>query len=155
MKYIPLTQGKYALVDDEDYEVFIQWKWCYYQEGYAARKSDFIPRKTVLMHRKIMQAPTGMQVDHINGDKLDNRRANLRLCTSQQNTLNQPKRRMETSSQYKGVCRDKKTGRWRAMITVNGKQKSLGRFADEIDAAKAYDDAAIQHHGEFASINFP
>ena len=104
------------------------------------------------MHRLIMQAIDGQYVDHINGDGLDNRRENLRICTHAQNMQNQMPVRLGTSK-YKGVSWDKVAKKWAAHINLDGKPKKLGRFVAEEDAAKAYDSAAIEHYGEYARPN--
>jgi hypothetical protein len=155
-KQIPLNHGQVALVDDEDYDALISMKW-YYAEGYARRSDPDRPGGIQFMHRLILNAPTGLQVDHINGDKLDNRRSNLRLCTGSQNVRNTGKRRGTFSSVYKGVSLHKASGRWMAHIRISGRSGPLflGYFAFEIDAANAYDHAAREHHGEFAYVNFP
>lgn len=101
------------------------------------------------MHRLILDAPKGMQVDHINGNGLNNRRENIRLCTHEQNSYNQQK--PYGSSKYKGVCR--KRGKWDAQIRASGKIIWLGSFATEDEAANAYDEAALKHFGEFAFTN--
>lgn len=148
MKKILLTQGKYAIVDDEDFDELNQQKWFFHSNGYAVGKVD---GKAVYMHRVIAGTPSYMLTDHANGDKLDNQRTNLRICTYAQNGYNQ--RTNSGSSIYKGVCwitRDKK---WRAQITLNKKRKFLGYFNNEIDAAKAYNEAATEHYGEFACLN--
>jgi len=101
-----------------------------------------------------MNAPKGCLVDHINGDGLDNRRANLRLATPSQNNCNKPG--FNKSSKYKGVSRtDLKKKQWRAVIHYNNEMIHLGRFCNEVAAAKAYDKAAKKYHGEFAYLNFP
>lgn len=145
MKEIPLTKGKVTLVDDADYAWLLQQRWRF-RSGYA--RSD----KTS-MHRLIMNAPRDMEVDHINGDTLDNRRKNLRLATVKQNRMNRSKHKI-TSSQYKGVSWEKRSSKWRARIKLNRKFIYLGIFASEIDAANAYDKAAHIYHGEFARANF-
>jgi hypothetical protein len=106
------------------------------------------------MHRQILGAPPGQQVDHINGDTLDNRRVNLRLATHGQNQHNRGKYRNNKSG-YKGVSWDKAAGKWRAQIKFNNKKYNLGRYHDPIEAALAYDAAAIRLHGAFARLNFP
>lgn len=155
MKEIQLTKGKFALVDDEDYEWLSQWKWFTHSNGYAVRGEGTWPRqKIVLMHRAIMQVPSGMEVDHTNGGKLDNRRANLRICNHTENMRNR-KSQSGGTSQFKGVFWDKHYQKWRAQIKVNNKRFHLGRFEKEVDAARSYDDAALEHHGEYARLNFP
>lgn len=151
-KHISLGHGRYTTVDDEDYEFLSRWKWCYQPRGYgyAARSSG--RSKTFHMHRVIMNAPKGLEVDHINGDGLDNRRSNLRLCTKAQNQYNQrPKCR--GTSQFKGVSWKTTANRWVAQIQVNGRKLFLGYFQNETEAAQAYDQAARQLFGEFARPN--
>jgi len=153
-KEIPLTQGKVAIVDDEDFERLSQYKWCYATVGYAVRFEQVNgKRRGVFMHRQIMQPPKDLEVDHINGDKLDNRRSNLRIVTRQQNRFNERPRK-GTSSKYKGVSWYKQTRRWEAYIKINGKKKRIGYFNDEIEAALAYDRAARELFGEYAKTNF-
>lgn len=155
MKKIPLTKGYIALVDDSFFEKISSHKW-FFQSGYAARS---LCRKGVRsnwkMHWSVIGKPeVGMVVDHINGNGLDNRLENLRFCTSSQNTKNQVKHCRNTSG-YKGVVKysGKKSDRWTARISVNNKIFRLGRFNSPKDAAKAYNEAAIKYHGEFANIN--
>jgi hypothetical protein len=153
MKYIKLTQGKQAIVDDEDFGWLNQWKWQTRKTPincYAHRTES---RRTIIMHRLIMNPPPEMQIDHINHDGLDNRRCNLRICTSSQNNRNQRPRK--ASSQYKGVSWYKDYGKWEAYIQENGKQKRIGYFNDEVMAAKAYDQKAVELYREFACLNFP
>ena len=153
MKEIELTQGKVAIVDDEDFEYISQWKWCYTinqksRSGYAIR------RPGILMHRVINKTPPGMQTDHINGNGLDNRKENLRSCTRTQNKAN-VKMNRNNKSGYKGVSREKKRKTWRAHIRIGGKGRALGRFDILEEAARAYDRAAREKFGEFARLNFP
>ena len=151
-KSITLTQGKSVLVDDEDFEKLNQHKW-YYHQGYAFRKAGpRIFQVSIFMHREIMQTPDGMETDHINGDSLDNRRENLRICTHAENLRNR-KMNSGNKSGYKGVYWFSQRGKWRAAITLNGKNVHLGLFTDPADAAKAYDKAAQEHFGEFARTN--
>ena len=101
-----------------------------------------------------MNAPAGMQIDHINGNGLDNRKVNLRLCNSSQNQRNARKRKSGTS-RFKGVDWHKESKKWRARICVNRKRIHIGRYKSEFEAAQAYDKKAIELFGEFASLNFP
>ena len=154
MKKIKLTQGKFALVDDKDFEKVNQYKWHAsksYNTFYAIRKKD---GETIRMHRVIMGFVKGdlRQVDHINSNGLDNRRSNLRECSNQQNQFNM-KARIGCSSKYKGVSWAKGRNKWLAQIQVDDKDFHLGYFKREIDAAKAYDKKATELCGEFARLN--
>jgi hypothetical protein len=155
---IPLTRGKYAIVDPDDYHSLAAHKWQLHQNrtvSYAVRtvRRPGQPNKLMPMHRQVMNAPPGMLVDHINHDGLDNRKANLRLATPSQNSRNQRKCK-PTASRYKGLSWDRDGKKWRVRIRANGRYIPLGRFNDEIQAARAYDEAAKKYHGEFASLNF-
>ena len=154
MKQIELTQGQYAIVDDDDFEELNQYNW-YFNNGYAVRAVT-VPKskqKKQLMHRLITNCPADMDVDHINHDKLDNRKSNLRICSTSENMQNQKLRTHVKTSVYKGVCFNKQAGKWMALIGLDNKQKHLGSFIDEIDAAIAYNVAAIEMFGEFALLN--
>ena len=155
MKTIPLTRGHGALVDDEDYDRIASVKWYASVQSnvtYANRDTcESGKRVTVSMHRFIMQPPKGMRVDHINGDGLDNRKANLRICTPGENLRNQ--RRAKGRSAFKGVSFHAHNKKWRAQICVDGRRMCLGYFPDERSAAMKYDAAALIHFGEFACTN--
>ena len=153
-KLIPLTQGKFAIVDAEDYEFLIQFKWCY-NTGYAVRATwDKINKKTgiIYLHRFLITTKKGEIVDHINGDRLDNRKCNLRLCTHVQNIYNCGMSKNNTSG-FKGVYWHKRSKAWRAKICHNRKTIVLGEFKTAKEAAVAYDEAALKCHGEFAVTN--
>jgi hypothetical protein len=155
-----LGEGRFAIVDPADYYRLNNFQW--YANGednliYALRTviSPHKKTKTVRMHREIMNAHEGILVDHRNRNALDNRRSNLRLATHSQNCCNRGKKRCKTSSRFIGVCFDKESRLWRAYVSYQKKRIYLGRFHSEIDAARAYDEAAKKHHGEFARLNFP
>lgn len=150
MKVIPLTKNKLAFVDDSDYAKLAVYSWVF-NGRYASRKSS--DNRTVYMHREILKASDNLEVDHINGNCLDNRRSNLRLANHQQNMRNQ-KPIKGKSSQYKGVSWDKSHNRWQSYIHINDYKKHIGYFKDEIQAARAYDAEAIKLFGEYARLNF-
>lgn len=152
MHEIQLTQDKVALIDDDDLDLVDGYKWHAHcnQSGhwYAKTRSG-----TLSMHRQIMNPSEGFEVDHINGDGLDNRRENLRIVTSTQNKGNM-KKQEGRSSEYKGVTWDKSRNKWIVHIHKQDKQVYLGRYFDEEIAAKVYDDAAREYFGEHANTNF-
>lgn len=158
MKRIKLTQGKFALVDDADFEWLNQWKWRVNAQGYAVRREYTRISKGVRhavdfrMHRQIMGEPQGMEVDHEDGEGLNNQRYNLRVATHQQNLANRPKQKNNTSG-YKGVSWSKQNKKWWAHICVSGKTISIGHYKDIKEAAKAYNEAASIHQGSFARLN--
>ncbi len=151
VRMIPLGDGFYAYVDAPDYEWLSRWKWHMHSGGYAARNEK---GKTIFMHRQIMQPPKGMLVDHSDGNKANNCRSNLHLCTGPENQRSRRKAR-GCVSQYKGVFYDKRCHKWFAKYRENGKYHGLGYYDLEVDAARAYDRAAILHYGDFARPNFP
>ena len=150
MKIITLTQDKFAIVDDEDYEYLNQWKWYPLQKSttcYATRHEN---NKIIKMHRIVMDAPVGMDVHHINGNGLDNTKQNMRVCTRSMHQYN----RHPKKGKYKGVTMSGRTGKWQARIKVNKKYISLGYYTNKEDAARAYDKAVRKYAGEFARTNF-
>lgn len=157
MKAIPLTQGKVALVDDEDFDWLNKWKWCATKDRntwYAVRaqwKNGKYIR--IIMHRLILRAPCGTETDHKDRNGLNNQRDNLRLATTVQNQQNKIKQR-GLSSQYKGVSWRKDIAKWRVQIFIKGKRLYLGHFHSEKQAANAYDRAARKHFRKYARLNF-
>lgn len=151
-KTIPLTKGAQTIVDADAYESLAAHRWKLDSAGYVARTKYGCDGPTyLLMHRVIMDAPAGAQVDHKDGDPLNNCRTNLRLCTGSQNQGNS--RRDLGRSGFRGVSKIRK--RWMAYISVKNQRVYLGLFVDREDAARAYDAAALEHFGEFATLNFP
>lgn len=157
MKEIELTQGKVALVDDEDYEYLSQFKWCAHKNGntwYATRLVyENGNKSSITMHRAITQVAKGMVVDHINHNGLDNRKENLRTCTKAENSRNRIKGFTTKSSKYKGVYFYKPRNKWKARIITKREYKYLGLHQTEEAAALAYNQAAKELHGEFALLN--
>ena len=149
MKKIKLTQSRYALVDDEDYESVSRWKWTYGKHGYAYRNDR---GKKIYMHRLIMDAPDNMEVNHRSGNGIDNQRGNLQVCFHSSNLSNRGPQKNNTSG-YKGVTWHKQTGKWLAQIVAKGRMYYLGLFVDIEDAARAYNEAALLYHGDFAYLN--
>jgi len=154
MKEISLSQGKTTLVDDEDYEWLRQFNW------YAVNWKDvwhvrgWVNGEKVRIHRFITDCPKGLQVDHANGNPLDNRRVNLRICTGHQNQGNR-RISVNNKSGYKGVRWDKAREKWAAVISIDDHPHFLGRYLEIEAAARAYDAAARKTFGEFARLNFP
>lgn len=151
-KRIKLTKNKYTLVDDDIAEILNQYKWQITQNGYA-RRVDSFHKKYFLMHREIMNLTKSdnYQVDHINGNKLDNRKCNLRKCISTENAMNIRKTTKLKSSKYKGISQIKSRygKQWKARIGVNNKSIFLGWFKTEEEAYNAYKSAVDLYHKEF------
>lgn len=159
MKHIELSQSKVAIVDDEDYVKLNTRNWYakFTQSGkvtYAVchKTVSAGKQKTIFMHRIIMNPKQGQFIDHINGDTLDNRKENLRICTTVENGRNR-KKEIGTSSKYKGVSWDKNASKWKARIMFEKDRMYLGLFICEKEAALAYNEAAKRLFGEFAKLN--
>ncbi len=156
-----MAQPRYAKVDPADYKRLCGYEWL----AKKGRNSFFARRRVpagkggkealIYMHQEIIEVPEGMVVDHINHDGMDNRGANLRAATYSENMYHRRKRSGAKQSKYKGIYWRKKNRKWQALITFEKKRIYLGYFWNEIEAAKAYDRAAMKYHGEFASLNFP
>jgi hypothetical protein len=153
IRFIPLTKGMVATVDACDYARISRHRWyaCKRGEKYYARRQE--KRRYIYMHREICRAAAGMVVDHIDGNGLNNRSSNLRLCTVRQNMWN--RRPTGGRSIYKGVCRRAGKKKWAAQISRRGRRYHVGYFDSEIEAAKAYDKKAKELFGEFAYLNWP
>lgn len=158
MKAIALSKGKVVIVDDEDFEYLNQWKWSYGSGGYAVREQHLGMqdgkklRKTILMHRLITNAPRGMDVDHINDDKLDNQRSNLRVCTRSQNMANK-KSKKRTHALPMGVCftgNPRSNKPYTVRVGKDSKIHFVGNFYDVDTAHKAYLEKKKQLFGEYA-----
>lgn len=151
MKTIQLTRGKVSIVDDEDFKELSKYKWYFTTPGYAARDTRVDGKRVcILMHRLLNETPIGMETDHINNDRLDNRRSNLRACTRSQNMANIRTPKSNTSG-YRGVTWDKKAQKWMAQIMVNYKTIFLGYFDDPSKGAEAYKTASQKHFRNFAN----
>jgi hypothetical protein len=156
---IPLGEGRFTIVDPLIFYRLNKFNWAAKRnknDFYAVRFIDEAGKfsKISSMHREIMGNPEGYLVDHRNNNALDNRMANLRPATRSQNACNKLKRRTDTTSKYRGVCWREDKRKWQAKIYYQKKEIFLGYFDSEIDAAKAYDAAALKHHREFARLNF-
>lgn len=158
---IQLTKGLVALVDAEDFHWLSRWKWHAHVVGsrtYAARNASKAERAagapcSIYLHREVLPLADGRLVDHANRDTLDDRRANLRAASYVENGANSG--RTGGSSIYRGVCVDRRRGKFRAEIRPGGRSIFLGYFNEPIGAARAYDAAAREHYGAFAALNFP
>jgi len=151
VRRIPLGKGLFATVDAADYAEVSKYRWYAARGGSNVYAATCKNGRTVYMHRMLMRPRKGYVVDHIDGNGLNNRRCNLRVCTPAQNLANKAPR--GGTSQFVGVyrCRDK----WVAHVTRRGKYYYVGLFDDEVAAAKARDRTAYELHGEYAYLNFP
>ncbi len=150
---VHINGGTAVLIDDEDYDKIKESSWLF-SGRYAYRQVwNKGKGKTEYMHRIIMGNPKNLEIDHINGNGIDNRKSNLRFATHKQNMANQKSCKTATS-QFKGVCWVKRDKKWEASIQTDNRTKHLGYYENEADAAKAYDKEAIKLFGSFARLNF-
>ena len=164
MKEIPLTQGKFAIVDDEDYEWVMQWKWCATKNGkiwYVKRKNRNPPPTSIYLHREILQRKLGRLLpgreytDHIDRNGLNNQRINLRAATPAQNNKHKRKDTL-SKSKYWGCVWINEDKKWSVRLrNTDGTCLYLGRFTNEVEAARCFDQASMRLYGEFANVNFP
>lgn len=165
MKHICLSQGKVAIVNNSDFVNLSRWKWNALRgrdgKFYAVRtsqKSESPIRKTIYMHRVILGVTRLVEVDHKDGDGLNNKRRNLRTATATQNRRNQGLERCNNTSGFKGVTWHKNRNKWQAQIGMGGRKRKviyLGLYSAPREAAIAYDLAAKKLYGRFARLNFP
>lgn len=158
MKKILLNKNRFTIVDNEDYEKFNEFRYYIHHESkfyYAVRMTSrkLGKRKMMKLHKEIMGVTDSRIVDHISGNTLDNRKCNLRIASPAGNARNRKQVGKNNTSGYKGVTWNKSVKKWQAQIKVNYKKINLGSFNNKEDAAKAYNEAAIKYHGEFARLN--
>lgn len=156
--FIPLSQGLVAVIDFDDFEKVRGFKWYAQKMGRCVYAHRNVPigdkHTTISLHRFLTGCPPGMEINHINGDGLDNRRENLQIVTHQQNAFAKCQKRKDATSKYRGVTWNKQHNCWQAKIRHCGKDSHLGWFDSEEDAARAYDAKAIELFGEHAAPNF-
>lgn len=162
MAIIKTKKGIELIVDDDRFEELSRYTWHFNHKGYAYtsisdkdyyKEHKKVKNKNIMMHRLINETPKGMYTDHINGNKHDNRKCNLRTVTAAENNYN--KHHSTGKSKYRGVTFDKRAGKWLASVYKGGKQFHGGYYVNEVDAAKGRDKLALKLHGEHASLNFP
>jgi len=151
MKKIKLTQNKYSLVDDSDYEELNKFKWYAKKVGFIFYAYRSYKKKTISMHSYIVGTTKGMVTDHIDGNGLNNQRKNLRMCSFSQNRMNVSKTKSNRSG-FKGVSWWAARKVWRAFIYHNKEQVYLGTFKTKLGAYKAYCEACPKYHGKFSNI---
>lgn len=153
MRIISLTKGMRCIVDDCDYDILVSMGAWHFDSGYARKKKrESGKNRTIYMHRVIMDAPDSALVDHINGDTLDNRRSNLRICTAKENAQNRRQNR-RSRNPFKGVFWHEKAQKWQASIGVDGRSVYIGLFDTAEQAADAYNAAASKMFSDFACLN--
>lgn len=151
-RLIPLTKGAFAIVDPADYDDVAKFRWILDASGYASRRQLIGNRRVVIRLHRHLLGDGAPEIDHVNRNKLDCRRSNLRPATHSENNYNRPPKANNTSG-YKGVWQSKEPGRWTAMIGYKGRRKHLGQYPTPEEAAKAYNAAAKILHGRFAYLN--
>lgn len=151
---VGLTRGLFAVIDAADLHLIAGYQWRVNASGSSKMYAVAGQSPKIIMHRLILGVTNGLFVDHINGDTLDNRRCNLRPATASQNRANAGKSKSSASSKYRGVSWKKRDRRWQAQIFHKGACHFLGYFLTEEEAARAYDAAFLNIHGEFARLNF-
>jgi hypothetical protein len=156
MRKLKLTNCElYTIVDDEHYGYLSQWNWQLYSSSGHVGRCQWVDRKqtSILLHRVVNSTPKGMHTDHINGNKLDNRKENLRTCNKSQNGMNRSKQKGIYSSGYKGVTWCKTRKKWKVRVKAKGKVYSFGYHTSEHTAGKTYNEKAKELHGEFFKPN--
>lgn len=151
MKKIALTRQNFVLVDDSDYDFLNKWRWFAHKAGNKYYASRTVKGKTIKMHRILTGALKSEEVDHIDGNSLNNQRKNLRICTRSQNLFNKTKQKNNTSG-FKGVSWCERDKVWRAQIDANKIVHRLGDFLTKEEAYEAYCKACIKYHGEFNNL---
>jgi len=159
-KVIPLTQGKFAIVDADKYEWLNQWKWyascgkgkCYARRTKRIGKRIENKKINIYMHHEVLRPLIGFEIDHISGNALDNRSKNLRICLHAENQRNRTPQKGGTSK-HKGVFWNAKYAKWQVQIEKDNKRTYLGRYSDEDKAARAYNHEAVKQFGEYARVN--
>ena len=153
MKQIKLTQGKYAIIDDSSFGLVSQYKWHFHiTNGKMGYPRTMIAGKKIRLHTLLMKNPKGTYADHVNGNTLDNRRENLRICTPSESNANLSKR-VGCSSKYKGISFDKERDKWQVRVYFKKKKVFFKRVNTEIEAARLYDLIARKIFGKFAKTN--
>lgn len=152
MKTINLSQGKETIVDDSDYDLVMKYKWHFKKAFFSGYATGWVGNGKMRLHSYLMKPPLGYVVDHINGDPLDNRRENLRIVKPIENNRNRRMNENNTTG-FRGVYWYTRYSKWVARINVSGKKLHLGYFTDKIEAANAYDQAALKYYGDFAHVN--
>lgn len=154
MKILPLTQGKVAIVDDTDFEKVRNYKWSAATRKHLCYAQSRINGKCVLLHAFLLKPALGMEIDHRDGNGLNNLRSNLRICTHAQNQQAHHRSNFLGTSKFRGVSFETWSNRWRTQVSKGGKRLYSKRFDSEEEAARAYDKKARELFGEYASPNF-
>lgn len=156
MKYVALSQGQRAIVDDEMFDEISKFNWTFQKakkdDGYAFRRPTVNGKRVlILMHREIMKPGDGLEVDHINRNKLDNRKENLRICSTEENLRNRGTQKNNKSG-YRGVSWNRNAKKWHAQISIGHRRTHLGYFPDKFEAIGVYNQMAVRYYGPFAGV---